>query len=346
MYKNPKRTPDFQNLEAVLNKQVPKRPVLFEFILGDDIKKHLTDGLYRSDTDYNEAYWTMRAFYSAGYDFSPIVLRGMEFPRGELDEQHETKSINDGGLISDWPSYRRYSWPDAKNANYAMLDQMAEALPEGMRLIPFSHDGILENTIGLVGYERLCLMLYDNPELLEKIFASVGRRIRDYFVRCLAHEVVGAVLLNDDWGFKSQTMLPPDALRKHVFPWYAEIAEEAHKRGKYVILHSCGNYEAIVDDIVHTMNIDAKQSYEDNIVPVEEAYENLQGKIAVIGGIDMDFLCRATPEEVYNRSKAMIERTKERGGFALGSGNSVPDYVPIENYHAMLDAAFDYDEEE
>jgi uroporphyrinogen decarboxylase len=34
----------------------------------------------------------------------------------------------------------------------------------------------------------------------------------------------------------------------------------------------------------------------------------------------------------------MIERTAARGGYALGTGNSIPDYVPIENYLAMIRA--------
>jgi len=35
----------------------------------------------------------------------------------------------------------------------------------------------------------------------------------------------------------------------------------------------------------------------------------------------------------------MLERSRERGGFALGSGNSIPNYVPYDNYIAMIAAA-------
>lgn len=47
----------------------------------------------------------------------------------------------------------------------------------------------------------------------------------------------------------------------------------------------------------------------------------------------------SNPEEIYRRSKAMLERTEGRGGYALGSGNSIPEYVPQENYLAMISAA-------
>ena len=87
--------------------------------------------------------------------------------------------------------------------------------------------------------------------------------------------------------------------------------------------------------------IDARHSYEDTILPVEEAYERYGDRFAIIGGIDVDFVCRARPDEVYGRARAMLERTAGRGGYALGTGNSVPDYVPDENYFAMIRAALE-----
>lgn len=48
-----------------------------------------------------------------------------------------------------------------------------------------------------------------------------------------------------------------------------------------------------------------------------------------------------TPEEVYARSRAMLEQVGDRGGYALGSGNSIPGYVPFENFMAMNKAALE-----
>ena len=42
---------------------------------------------------------------------------------------------------------------------------------------------------------------------------------------------------------------------------------------------------------------------------------------------------------IRDSSKAMLERSKDRGCYLLGSGNSVPEYVPFENYMAMVRAA-------
>ena len=70
-----------------------------------------------------------------------------------------------------------------------------------------------------------------------------------------------------------------------------------------------------------------------------DVYKRQAGRIAVMGGIDMDFITRGEPEAIYARARAMLERSQERGGYLLGSGNSVPEYVPFENYMAMVRAA-------
>jgi len=207
-----------------------------------------------------------------------------------------------------------------------------------MKLIPFSLDGILENTISVIGYESLCFLLYEDIKLVTDVFAEVGKRIRSYYDRLTQFAEVGAILLNDDWGFASQTMINPKYLRSFVFPWYKDIVATAHARGKAAILHSCGYYQEILPDII-AIGFDGRHSYEDKIVPVEQAYEDLNGKLAVLGGIDVGFMANAAPDEIYMRCRAMLEQTRTRGGYALGSGNSIPDYISNKNYLALLRAA-------
>jgi uroporphyrinogen decarboxylase len=51
----------------------------------------------------------------------------------------------------------------------------------------------------------------------------------------------------------------------------------------------------------------------------------------------MVVLARGTSEQVRARTREVLEACMPGGGFALGSGNSVANYVPIENYLAMLE---------
>ena len=72
-------------------------------------------------------------------------------------------------------------------------------------------------------------------------------------------------------------------------------------------------------------------------MPVEEAKQLFGDRMAILGGLDVDFLCRATEEEVRARTREILEACMPGGGYALGTGNSVANYIPAENYLAMLD---------
>ncbi|MFC1997839.1 uroporphyrinogen decarboxylase family protein [Chloroflexota bacterium] len=332
--------PDFENLLAVLRREVPSRPTLFEFFLNHRLYQRLAP---LSETEAETPYATQRqvlhAYYRAGYDFTNVLIPEFSFP-SERTEGTRTISINDGGLIHNPESFERYVWPDPEAADYTILDVLNAELPTGMKLIGYGPNGVLENAIQVVGYQKLCYLLADDPELVEDIFTQIGTRLVRYYEIVAAHPGVGACIDNDDWGFKTQTMLSPRQMRQYVFPWHRRIVAAVHAVGKPVILHSCGHFDRILDDILE-MDIDGRHSYEDNILPVEKAYELHRDKFAILGGIDLDFICRASPEAVYQRAKTLLEQIGNRGGYALGTGNSVPDYVPDENYFAMTSAALD-----
>jgi uroporphyrinogen decarboxylase len=331
--------PDFGNLLAVLRREVPSRPTLFEFFLNDRLHERLAPVASLPPGPYRAERQVLQAYHRAGYDHANVRAPNFDFPTNH-DFSARTVSLSGGGLIVDWPSYEAYRWPDVEAADFGVFDALSAILPDGMKLIAYGPGGVLENVIEIVGFDKLCLLLADDPDLIECVFEAVGETLVRYYAIVAQHPAVGACIDNDDWGFKTQTMLSPRQMRQYVFPWHRRIAEVCHRAGKPVILHSCGHFERILDDMAD-MGIDARHSYEDTILPVEEAYERYRDRFAIIGGIDVDFICRVSPDEVYVRARAMLERTAGRGGYALGTGNSVPDYVPDENYFAMIRAAME-----
>ncbi len=94
-----------------------------------------------------------------------------------------------------------------------------------------------------------------------------------------------------------------------------------------------------MEDIIEA-GIDAKHSNEDTIAPFSRWIGEYSDRIGLIGGFDMDFLCQKTPDEIFNEViQKGTEYRKTANGYALGSGNSIPDYVPVDNYLAMVEAA-------
>ena len=332
---------DFTQLLRVLHGEEPDRPTLFEFFLNPRVLEKLSGMEYTADMSWLEQQKVrLKAFQRAGYDYLTVKVPEFEFTLGEQDHAASI-SQNEGAVISDRKSMQTYPWQNPDNARYDLVEEFAKFVPDNMKLIIWGPGGVLENAISLVGYENLCLLIMDDPELADDLFANIGGRLERYYQNATQFDVVGACISNDDWGFKTQTLFSPRAMRKYIFPWHKKIVAQIHAAGKPAILHSCGNFSRVVDDIVEDMQFDARHSYEDAIWPVEEAYEALRGRIAVLGGVDVDFVCRAEPQAVYQRAKAMLSQVKGRGGYALGTGNSVPNYVPDEGYFAILRAALE-----
>ena len=159
---------------------------------------------------------------------------------------------------------------------------------------------------------------------------GVLERFADLFAVCR---------IGDDMGFKTATLMAPATLIAHVVPQYARLAALIHRAGRPFLLHSCGRIFDLMEPLI-AAGIDAKHSNEDAIAPFDEWIDRYGNRIGLFGGIDADRLCRMSPDDVYEfvLEQGMRYRRKARG-LALGSGNSIPAYIPPDGYHAMIRAS-------
>ena len=95
--------------------------------------------------------------------------------------------------------------------------------------------------------------------------------------------------------------------------------------------------EKIIDcggDAIHPIEPKAMQ-----IAEVKQKYGN---KLCLIGNIDVDLLSRGTVQEIKKNVIKNIEGVGFAGGYCVGSGNSIPEYVKLENYIAMIETVKEY----
>jgi len=138
-------------------------------------------------------------------------------------------------------------------------------------------------------------------------------------------------------GYRTGTMMSPAFLREHVFPWLKRYADLAHSHGKLLLLHSCGNLLEIMDELIGQVGIDGYHSFQDVIVPVQEFQRRYGARVAVLGGVDVDRLARLSAEELRGYCRRILDECMPRGRYVFGSGNSVTNYIPPENYLAMME---------
>jgi uroporphyrinogen decarboxylase len=197
---------------------------------------------------------------------------------------------------------------------------------------------VFELAQDFVGYTPLCMMRADDPELFADVFRKVGDLLVAIWTRFLERhgDTFCVCRFGDDLGYKASTLLSPDDIRAHILPQYKRIADLIHARGKPFLLHSCGCIWPVMDDIIGKVGIDAKHSNEDQIAPFPVWVERYGSKIGLFGGVDMDVLCRETEDGIRQYVQDVIRQVEGRCGWAVGSGNSIPGYVPATGYLAMI----------
>ena len=319
--------PQFERLETVLRRKgEPDRVPFYELFADREVMEEI---LGKSIGDCRD---TIEFYHRLGYDYVPVWPH-CDLTVGSLIDRSQ------GYPIKDWETFHSYEWPAADSVQFYEFEMIEPNLPNGMKIIGET-GGILESLEALVGYEQLCYLLADQPELVEAILKHLEELYESMYVGMARREEVGAVVISDDLGFKTQTLLSPDMLRQYILPRHRKLAEIIHDAGKPCILHSCGQLSEIMEDVIEYVGVDAKHSYEDHIFPVDRAMELYGDRIAILGGFDVDKLSRGDETEIRSHTRFLIEHLSKRGGYALGSGNSIPGFIPIENYLTMLDEGY------
>ncbi|HEY3324782.1 MAG TPA: uroporphyrinogen decarboxylase family protein [Planctomycetota bacterium] len=331
--------PDFTRFRKVLMRQgEPDRVPFYELFADVEIMSAVLGRPVQTPED-QIAYQV-----KLGYDYAVARAGKLDFPTtgqqsaadtAELARAKRTFNVGGQGVIKSWEDFEKYPWPDPQKADYSQFEQMARAMPDGMKLVSLAGH-VLEMPMAIMGYDALCALSCDEPDLIAAVFQRVGETYISYYKTLASMDCVGALIISDDLGFKTQPLMSPAFLKQHVFPWYKRYCDICHAANKPVILHSCGCLELVMDEII-ACGIDAKHSYEDVILPVEQAKKRYGDRVAILGGLDVDFLCRSTPEQVRVRTREVLEKCMPGGGYALGTGNTVANYIPVENFLAMIE---------
>lgn len=341
-------SPNYNNVVKAARNIEPDRIPLYEHFISVDLmekimNKKFADLSYGNRSDKREFFKKYCEFYKfMGYDtvtFEQCI--GPIMPGSGALGQHKP------GVIKTRKDFDLYPWdriPEMFFEAYSEdFELLGEEMPEGMKAVGGPGNGIFECVQDIVGYTDLCFISADDPELYNDLFKAVGdvmckiweeflKRYEDTYCLCR---------FGDDLGFKSTTLISPEDIKTKIIPQYTRIIKLVHDYHKPFLFHSCGNIFNVMEDLISIAKIDAKHSNEDAIAPFSEWVDRYGDRIGNFGGVDTDHLCRKSVAEIRYIVKEVMSYLKGHGGFAIGSGNSIPDYVPVEGYLAMVEAARD-----
>jgi len=346
--------PNFDEfIDIIKGKKKTSRVHLVELGVDEEIMSYVWENYLNKkwvDEPVEKIKNKIEFFYSLGYDFVTFWPTVKNIPKFKKRITDDTAMVSRGkrewveegiGIINSWEDFKEIDWDklDIEMKEFEVASEYV-SFKDGMKLMLCTtlFEMVLERWMG---YEGLFISLVRQPDLVKAVFDTWGEKIYEFYEKLIDSEVVGGIFHADDMGYRSATMINPNDLRKYVLPWLKRYADLAHSRGKVFFLHSCGNNLAIMDDLINYVGIDAYHSFQDSIIPIWE-FQRRYPTIGVLGGVDVDKLARYPEKDLENYITDILEKCMFTGRFALGSGNTVTNYVPPENYLKMIKTASDF----
>ncbi len=286
-----------------------------------------------------------------GYDFIKVQPRidvNIEHRKMEEEKSDEYKNApdrawaNEGeGIITDRESFEKYLWPEKNQISYENLEIAQKLIPDDMGIIG-QYGDIFTMVWELMGFEQFAMAVYLDPELVRDLFEKVGSLVLSMFENMADMENIGAFWYSDDIAYATGLMMSPDFYREYFFPWLKKIGDLAKRKNIPLIYHSDGILYEVMDDIIEC-GVAAIHPVEPKAMDIGEVKQRYGDKLALCGGIDLDTLARGSEEQI---KKLVIDTIEKIGspvqGWCAGSSNSIPDYVPVNNFIKMAETLLNY----
>jgi uroporphyrinogen decarboxylase len=343
-----KNEPNFERLKRTLFCQETDRVPLIELVIDKSIKEKFmgkpVEGL-QGEIDFRK---------QAGYDYiwlstGLIDPAGTVEKKGLREEGHgKYNNIDDDknwaeegvGKIKDFKDFEKYDWLDPEKVDFSDYKNADKLLSPGMNIIGIIGKIFTTNWM-LMGLNGFSYALVENPKLVEAMFERIGEIQFKVFKKIIEFHNVGAIWTVDDIAYTEGLMVSPGILRKNLFPWYKKMGNICHEKNIPFIYHSDGNLFPVIDDLLN-VGINALHPIEPKAMDARTLKEKVKGRICLLGNIDLDLLSRGTKEQVRELTKNTVTTLAPGGGYCAGSSNSIPDYVPIENYKTMIETICEY----
>ncbi len=343
--------PNYQNIVDVALNRKPQRIPLYEHYVSYNMIEKITN------TQLSRYYWgtseelrLMFANYTAFFRDYGYDAVSFECCVTDILPHGGALSGSRKGYIDSQETFDAYPWESVKelyiNRFKPYFDALAESMPDGMKAIGGVGNGVFEIVQDLVGYENLCIFSFEEPELYASLFEKVGQilyEIWQWFLKNYS-DVYCVCRFGDDLGYKSNTLLSHEDIRKHIIPQYARIVDLVHQYGRPFLLHSCGKIFAVMEDLIDArvdiLNPIQPCSKDMNPVNLRDTYRN---RIVFHGGLDtQEILPKCSPEQVAEEVRKLIDVFKPEGNYIFAAAHNIQTDVSAENIDAMFTAAKKY----
>jgi uroporphyrinogen decarboxylase len=321
-------------------------PGFIKAVLGQPLSPHhnADDEVAMARATGVDMVWTAPLGFTA---LTNIQLHGETFvdewgTRWSSNEQSWPAAWSHGEVVNSREDWVKIRFPDPDlSVRYEQPRRFVE-LAAGELAVVGGVRGPFSATWMLAGLVNMGTWLYDDPSLLEEMLREMGR----YNARLglgMIRAGVDAVIIHDDWGMNKSTFIKPDDWRRLVYPCIAEEVETLAATGTPVILHSDGNLNRILDDIVQLGICALNPIQRGANMSLPEIKARYGHRLCLIGNLDTaGVLSNGTPDDVEQQVLECLRDAAPGGAYVMAPDHSYHGAIPHANIWRALETCKRY----
>jgi uroporphyrinogen decarboxylase len=229
-----------------------------------------------------------------------------------------------------------YAFPDPRNA--ARFAQFPRLLAECGDTFVVASVGfsLFERAWTLAGMETVLAAMLDQPAFVHELMDRILEYDLEVTRQALSFPLDG-MRFGDDWGQQRGLIMGPILWKEFIRPRIARLYGLVHEKGKKVFIHSCGRVEELMPDLIEC-GVDVFNPFQPEVMDVDDIKKRFGSRMAFFGGISTQkTLPFATPAEVREETRRLIDHIGLSGGFIAAPAHDVPKDARPENVAAMLE---------
>ncbi len=279
-----------------------------------------------------------------------LVKRVCRTPLGDLDEEEMyyadeppwrgVKPIKD--LKKDFEKFKLYMGAEGWTweQDYRDRDRIGD-LGVYVAMIPVFQDWWFHIRQG--GFEECYLDFIDEPEFVDEVY--------EFWTEWAIANLKANLEAKPDeimlgGSSASLSISSPKLFRKYELPFIQKASRLCREAGVLSHLHICGKSWKLVEIVASETDVDVMEPMEEppgGDVDIAEAKRRVGDKLCIKGNINtFDFMLNATPGQVEEKCKRLIDAAAAGGGFVLSTGDQCGRDTPHENLFKMVEVAKTY----
>lgn len=202
---------------------------------------------------------------------------------------------------------------------------------------------LFERLWELRGMENALMDFYLYPDEVHRLL----QKLTDFYMAAMERTKneldADGIFVSDDIGTQTGPFFSPEIFRTFFKPYYEQLFGKAHQLGMHFWLHSCGNIEALLPDLIGA-GLDVIHPIQKYTMDDERIAKAFGDRICIWYGFDVQQIIPfGTPQEVRQEVRRIMDVFKRKDGrFMLTMGNGSTADWPTESLEALFDESMTY----